>query len=76
MDLGAEETHAVDVQCLTLGIFLAHEDFAFHAEEGSGRCGSYAVLACAGLGNDSCLAHSLGKECLAKDVIDLVGACG
>ena len=32
------------------------------------------MLACAGLGDDGCLAHRLGKQGLAEAVVDLVGA--
>lgn len=73
-DLGAEHPHPGHVQCLALGVDLAHVDGAFEAEEGAGGRGGDAVLAGSGLGDDPGLTHALGEECLAQHVVDLVRA--
>ena len=75
MDLGSEELHPVDVQQLPLHVLRAHEDLALQAEIcGHGGCGD-AVLARAGLRYHAGLAHPLGQQALADDVVDLVGPC-
>ena len=72
--LGAEELHAPDVQSLALDVDRAHVDQAVEPEQRrGGRCGD-AVLAGAGLGDDPPLAHPLGEQRLAEDVVDLVRA--
>ena len=73
-DLGAEHPHPGHVQRLPPGVLLAHVDDALQAEQrGRGR-GGHAVLAGAGLGDDPGLAHPLGQQRLAEDIVDLVRA--
>src|SRR5439155_2354803 len=55
-------------------ILRAHVHLAREAQERRGGRGRDAVLARAGLGNHPPLAHPLGEERLAEDVVDLVGA--
>ena len=73
-DRCAEKTHPVDIQRLADGIFLSHEDDAFHAHERRGGGGGYAVLTGAGLGNQAGLAHFFGEQSLSEHVVDLVRA--
>ena len=72
--LGAEQPHAEDVQLLAVHVDLAHVDEALHAQQGGGGRRGHAVLAGAGLGHQPGLAHPLGQQGLAEDVVDLVGA--
>ena len=69
-----EQAHAEDVERLARHVDLAHVDDALHAEEGGGGGGGDAVLAGAGLGHEPGLAHALGEQGLAEDVVDLVAA--
>ncbi len=71
-DLGAQQPHAEDVERLALHVDLAHVDEALLAEEGRRGGGGDPVLAGAGLGDDPALAHALGQQRLAQDVVDLV----
>jgi hypothetical protein len=71
---GAEEFHPGHVQRLAAAIFRTHVDNAFQAQQRGGGGAGDAVLACAGLGDDAGLAHALGQEGLAQDVVDLVRA--
>ncbi|CAM5312182.1 hypothetical protein SHIRM173S_11306 [Streptomyces hirsutus] len=73
-DLGAEHAHPGHVEGLALGVDLAHVDGAVEAEQGAGGGGGDAVLAGAGLGDDTGLAHAPGEQGLAEHVVDLVGA--
>ncbi|MDQ1113646.1 hypothetical protein QE418_003094 [Microbacterium testaceum] len=73
-DLGAEETHACDVESLALGVDLAHVDDALEAEQGRGRRGGDTVLAGAGLGDHTGLAETFGEQRLPQHVVDLVRA--
>ena len=61
-DLRAQQPHFVYVQRLALGILLTHKDNTFHAHQGGGSGGGYAVLACTGLGNQAGLAHLLASR--------------
>ena len=72
MHLCTEQLHAVDIERLTLGVLLTHEDFALHAEQCSGGSGCHAVLTCTGLRDDTGLAHTLGKQGLTEYIVDLV----
>ena len=74
VDLGSEKAHPVNVQSLSPGVFLAHEDFTFHIHQGCRCGGGYAVLACAGLSDDAGFAHFLGEKDLAQYVVDLVSS--
>ena len=74
MDFGAQEIHAVYVQCLSFGIDFTHEDFAFHAEEGGNGSSGYAVLAGAGFGDEAGLAHPFCLKGRADAVCVLMGA--
>src|SRR5207302_1929388 len=66
--------HAEDVEGLALDVLRPHVDVALEAQEGGDGRGGDAVLAGAGLGDEAALAHALGQEALAEDVVDLVGA--
>ena len=70
----AEKTHPVNIESLAFRIFLSHEHDAFHSEKRSRRCGRYAVLSGAGLGDEPCLSHLLCKQCLSEHVVDLMCA--
>ena len=73
-DLRTEQAHAPHVEGLALDVDRAHVDGALQSEQrGRGR-GRHAVLACAGLRDDSLLAHAAGEERLAEHVVDLVRA--
>ena len=73
-DLGAEEPHAEDVERLALDVHGPHVHLAVQSEERGGGGRGHAVLAGTGLGDDALLAHALGEERLAQDIVDLVGA--
>ena len=73
MHLDSEEFHTIDIQCLPVGIFFSHKNFAFHAKERCCRSGSNTVLSGTCLCNQTGLAHFLGKQCLSQGIIDLVG---
>jgi hypothetical protein len=70
----AQQLHAVDVLRLALDVLAAHVDHALQPEAGADGGGGDAVLAGAGLGDDARLAHALGQQGLADDVVDLVRA--
>ncbi len=57
-----------------LDVLGAHVHDAVEAEEGAGRRGRDAVLACAGLRDDAALAHPAREQRLCEDRVDLVGA--
>ena len=73
-DLGAEQTHLVDVERLTAHVLAAHVDDATEAERGTRRGGGDAVLPCSGLRDDPALAHALREQHLAERVVELVCA--
>jgi hypothetical protein len=74
LHLGPEQLHAEHVQALALDVDGAHVDEALEAEQ-SRRGGSRdTVLAGTGLGDKSPLAHTLGQQRLAEDIVDLVRA--
>ena len=70
--LGAEQSHSIDVERLTLGILLAHENDALHAHQSSGSRGRDTVLTCTSLGNQADLAHLFGQQRLTENVVDFV----
>ena len=70
--LGAEQTHAGDVERLALSVDLAHVDHALEAEQRGRGGGGHAVLACPGLGDHARLAEPLGQQRLSENVVDLV----
>ena len=74
LDLGAEQLHAEHVEFLAFDVDGAHVHLALQAHER--RCGGAGdpVLAGAGVGDDALLAHPLGEQRLADDVVDLVRA--
>ena len=74
MDFCTEELHSENVQLLPNDVFLAHVHLALQSKQGAGRSRCDAVLTRTGLGNDSLLAHSDGKQGLTDGVIDLVRA--
>ena len=69
--LGAEQLHAEDVGLLPLDVGRAHVDDAGQAEARADRRGGDAVLAGAGLGDDARLAHALGQQDLAEQLLIL-----
>ena len=72
-DVRPQQFHFVDVKSLPLRILDAHENHAFHVHQCSGSGGGNTVLSGAGFGDQTGLSHLLGQQCLAKDVVDLVG---
>ena len=72
--VGAEQAHAHHVERLAAHVLGAHVDDALEVEQGAGGGRGDAVLAGAGLGDDAALAHALGQQRLAEDVVDLVRA--
>ena len=73
-DLRAEHLHPIDVGLLPLDVDGAHEDDAFEPEARAGGGGRHAVLAGAGLGDDTLLAHAPRQQDLPQHVVDLVRA--
>ena len=65
-DLGAEQPHPRDVQCLPGGVDRAHVDHALEAEQRACGRGGHPVLARAGLGDHPRLAHLPGQQRLAR----------
>ena len=51
---------------------LAHVNDARQSEASASGCRRDAVLAGARFGDDACLAHPQGQQCLAERVVDLV----
>ena len=70
----SKQLHAKHIQRLALHVYLAHVHLALQTQQGCSGRRSNAVLPSACLGNDSLLAHSLGKKYLAEHAIDLVRA--
>ena len=73
MDGRAEHSHAEDIEPLPAGILCAHVHLAGQPKQRAGGCGGHAVLARAGLRNDSPLAHAFGQQGLPDGVVDFVG---
>jgi len=73
-NLGAEQSHAEDVQRLARHVFGAHVDDALEAEQRAGGGAGHAVLSRAGLGHDALLAHAHREQRLPEGVVDLVRA--
>ena len=71
--LRAHEAHAEDVLFLPLHVHRAHVHAGLHAEHRAGERGGDAVLACAGLGDETALAHLPREQPLAQRLIGLVG---
>ena len=74
-NFGSQQAHFIHVQRLALGVFLAHEHNALHAEQRCGRCGGNAVLTCASFCNQARFPHFFRKESLPKHVVYFVRAC-
>ena len=74
LDLGAEQAHPEHVELLALDVDRAHVHLALESEQGGGGGRGHAVLTGAGLGDQPRLAHPLGQQRLAEDVVDLVRA--
>ena len=68
----AEQLHSSHIESLALGVFVTHVNNALQTHQRCGSCRSNTVLASAGLGDDSALAHASGEEGLTKNVVDLV----
>ena len=60
-NLCPQQLHTSHVQSLPLGVLLPHVHNALHAEQGSGSCGSYTVLARTGLSDQTGFAHPLSQ---------------
>src|SRR5579862_3675273 len=70
--LGSQKAHAEDVQFLTAHVFGSHVDNAFETEQGADGGGGNSMLASAGFGDDSLLAHALDQKTLPQAVVDFV----
>ena len=71
-NFSAEQLHAGNVESLTFGVNLTHVNNAVESEEsGSGSTG-HAVLPSSSLGDDALLAHTLCKQRLPQNIVDLV----
>ena len=68
----AEQLHPQDVELLSADILGAHVDFAVEPEDGRRGGGGHAVLARAGLGDHTGLAHAERQQGLPERVVDLV----
>ena len=75
MNLCAQESHSVHVESLSDRVLLAHVYLTLHAHHGCNCSCCNTVLSGTGLRDNSCLAHSLGKEHLSDYVVDLVRSC-
>ena len=73
-DLCSEQPHAIDIECLTLRILLAHEYNTFHIQECCCRRRCNSMLTGSGLRDQTGLTHFLRQECLSQDIIDLMGS--
>ncbi len=74
LDLAAKQLHPKDVQRLALHVDRAHVHLALHPQQGGDGGGGHPVLAGTGLGHQALLAHPLGQQALAEDVVYLVRA--
>jgi hypothetical protein len=72
LHLAAEQLHPEHVQCLTLDVDGTHVHLALHAQQRCSSCRGDTVLTSTRLGDQPLLAHSLGEQRLAEDVVDLV----
>ena len=73
MNLGTQHLHALHIGVLALHIGCPHKHLALHVHQcAHGGCG-HTVLSGSRLGDDTCLAHTLGKQNLTDGVVDLVG---
>ncbi len=70
--LGAKQLHAENVRGLARDVGSAHVDDTRQAEARCDRCRRNAVLSGTGFCDDAGLAHALGKQDLAKAIVDLV----
>ncbi len=69
-----KQAHSIHVRLLPADIFLAHKDFAFHIEKGASGCRCHTMLTGAGFSDDFGFAHAPCKQCLTKNIVDLVRA--
>jgi len=67
-----QQLHAEHVQALALDVDRTHVDKAFEPEQCRRSGGGDTVLTGARLGDEAALAHALGQQRLADDVIELV----
>ena len=58
--LGPQQLHASHIQCLPLGVYLAHVYDAIEAEQRCRCRRCYAVLTSTGFCDDALLAHAFG----------------
>ena len=71
---GAHELHALHVGGLAHDVGGPHVDGAVQSQQGADHGGGRPVLAGTGLGDDALLAHPLGQQGLAQDLVALVSA--
>ena len=71
---GAHQAHTTDIGRLALHVDRAHVDRTGQAETRTGRRTRHAMLAGAGLGDDTLGTEALGKQRLTEGVVDLVRA--
>ncbi len=71
-NLCTEQSHPVDVRCLTKHVLFAHVDDAFESEKSTNGRNCHAVLACPRLCDDPPLPHPLGNEDLPNSIVYLV----
>src|SRR5687768_5667028 len=72
--LGAEESHAMDVESLPPNVLLSHVHRAVEAESRAYRGRRDAVLSRSRFRDDATLAHPYCKQRLSHRVVDLVSA--
>jgi hypothetical protein len=70
--LGAQQAHARDVECLSLGVDLPHVDGAVESEQRGRSCGRDPVLTRSGFRDHPRLAHAPRQQRLAEHIVDLV----
>ncbi len=70
----AQQFHAIDIGALAFDIFRAHVDHTLQPVTGADGGRRHAMLPCACFGNDTRLAHALGKHGLPDHVVDFVSA--
>ena len=72
--LGSQQAHAVDVEGLSSGVLLSHENHALHSHQRGRRGRRHSVLARSRLRDQTGFSHFLRKEGLPQHVVDLVRA--
>ena len=70
----SKQPHAEHIEFLTPHVFRAHVHDALETKKRAHRGRRHAVLAGAGLGDDTVLSHALDQQRLSQAVVDLVCA--